>query len=165
MPQLDFSTYVPQLFWLAVMFFILFLLMKGVALPRVGAALEARRNRLDDDLARAAQLKAEAEAVIAAYERSLAEARAQAQATVRETTEQLEAAAAARQRELADALAERTRAAEREIAAAKERALEQLDSVAADVAASLAAKLIGISPDRSQVAAAVGAVVAERAAG
>jgi F-type H+-transporting ATPase subunit b len=164
MPQLDFSTYVPQLFWLAVSFFVLFLLMKGLALPRVGAALDARRSRLDQDLARAAQLKSEAEAVIAAYERSLAEARAQAQATVRETTERLDAAAAERQRALASALAERTSAAEREIAAAKERALGEITSVAAEVAGSVAAKLIGAAPDAREVAAAVGAVVAERPA-
>jgi F-type H+-transporting ATPase subunit b len=162
-PQLDFSTYVPQLFWLAVTFFVLFLLMKAVALPRVGAALDARRNRLDQDLARAAQLKSEAEAVIAAYERALAEARAQAQATVRETTERLEAAAAERQRALASALAERTSAAERDIAAAKERALGEIDGVAVEVAGSLAAKLIGTAPDASKLAAAVGNVVAERA--
>lgn len=164
MPQLDFSTYVPQLFWLALTFFVLFLLMKAVALPRVGAALDARRNRLDQDLARAAQLKSEAEAVIAAYERTLAEARAQAQATMRETTERLEAAAAERQRALTSALAERTSAAERDIAAAKERALGEINEVAVEVAGSLAAKLVGAAPDARTLAAAVGNVVAERAA-
>ena len=164
MPQLDFSTYVPQLFWLAVSFFVLFLLMKGVALPRVGAALDARRNRLDQDLARAAQLKSEAEAVVAAYQSALAEARAQAQATVRETTERLEAAAAERQRELANSLAARISAAERDIAAAKERALGEISGVAAEIAGSVAAKLIGSLPDERELAAAVGNAVAARPA-
>jgi F-type H+-transporting ATPase subunit b len=163
MPQLDFSTWVPQLFWLAITFFVLFLLMKGVALPQVNAALEARRNRLDDDLARAAQLKSEAEAIIAAYEAALAQARAQAQATIRETTERLDAAAAERQRTLAAALAERTAAAERDIVAAKERALAQINTVAAEVAGSLAAKLTGAEPDPRRVAAAVGRAMTERA--
>ena len=163
MPQLDFSTYVPQIFWLAVTFLVLFLLMKGVALPRVGAALDARQERLDSDLARAADLKAQAEAVIAAYERSLAEARAAAQATIRETTERLEAAAAARQHELASAIAARTRAAERDIVAAKERALADIPTVAAEIAAALSAKLTGRMPDAQAVAAAVGSAVTERA--
>jgi F-type H+-transporting ATPase subunit b len=163
MPQLDFTTWVPQLFWLAIIFFVLFLLMKGVALPQVGAAIDARRNRLDEDLARAARLKSEAEAIIAAYEAALAEARAQAQATIRETTERLEAAAAERQRTLAAALAERTAAAERDIAAAKARALEQINTVAADVAGSLAAKLTGTTPDPRALAAAVDGALAERA--
>jgi len=62
MPQLEVSTFVPQLFWLAITFVVLYLLMKGIGLPRVGGAIEARRRRIDDDLARAAQLKSEAEA-------------------------------------------------------------------------------------------------------
>jgi F-type H+-transporting ATPase subunit b len=164
MPQLDFSTYVPQLFWLAVTFFVLFMLMKGLALPRVAAALDARRNRLDADLARAGQLKSEAEAVIAAYEKALADARAQAQATIRETTVQLEAAAAERHRELATALAERIGAAEREITAVKQRALGEINDVAADVAGSVATRLIGVVPESGEVSAAVGRVMAERSA-
>ena len=164
MPQLDFSTYVPQLFWLAITFFLLFLLMKRIALPRVKAVLDARRDRLDQDLARAAELKSQAEAVIVTYEKALAEARAQAQATIRETAERLDAAAAERQRELARALAERVTAAERDIAAAKERALAEVSGTAVDVARSLTAKLIGLAPDVGEVAAVVGNIVAERGA-
>jgi F-type H+-transporting ATPase subunit b len=164
MPQLDFSTYVPQLFWLAITFFALFLLMKGIAVPRVAAVLDARRQQLDQDLSRAAQLKSQAEAVVAAYQKALAEARAEAQATIREMTDRLEAEVAERQREFARALAERTSVAERDIGAAKERALAQISNVAGEVAGSVAVKLTGLSPDQAKIAAAVGSAVAERAA-
>ena len=76
MPQLDISTFPPQLFWLAVTFIVLYLLMSRLGLPRVTAIIEARRKRLDDDLSRAAEVRAEAEATVAAYQRTLAEARA-----------------------------------------------------------------------------------------
>ena len=164
MPQLDVATFAPQLVWLAISFVVLYILMARVGLPRVGAVLEARRRRLDDDLARAGELRDQAQAVIAAYEAAQADARARAQATIRETTERLAAAAAERQHQLAAALAEQTGAAEREIAAAKERALAEIRILAGDVAASVAAKLTGTVPDGRQVAAAVDAVVAERAA-
>ena len=164
MPQLDVATFVPQLVWLAISFFVLYLLMSRIGLPRVGAAIEARRRRREDDLEHAAQLRREAEAVVAAYEKARAAAREQAQATIRETTERLAAAAAERQRELTAMLAERTGAAEREIAAAKERALGEIRGVAADVAASIAARLIGSSFNRRNIAAAVDRVIAERAA-
>src|SRR5579862_6182694 len=105
MPQLDISTFAPQLFWLAIWFVILYLLMAKLGLPRVVAALDARRQRREDDLAQAARLKSQAEAASAAYQRTLAQARAAAQATIKEATDRLAAAAAERQRELAAALA------------------------------------------------------------
>ena len=102
MPQLEVSTFVPQLFWLAVTFGVLLLLMWKIGLPRVGGLIDARRKRIDDDLARAAQLKDEAEAALAAYQQTLASARAQAQAAVKETTDRLAAEAAERQRRLGE---------------------------------------------------------------
>lgn len=163
MPQLDVSTYVPQLVWLAISFFVLYFLMSRIGLPRVAVAIEARRRRREQDLEQAAQLRREAEAVVAAYENARATARQQAQATVRETSERLAAVAAERQRDLTAVLAERTGAAERDIAAAKERALGDVRSVAADVAASIAQRLIGASPSQGDIAAAVDRVIEERA--
>jgi F-type H+-transporting ATPase subunit b len=164
MPQLDMSTFAPQLVWLAISFIVLYLLMAWLGLPRVGAVIEARRRRLDEDLARAAELRTQAQAVIAAYEAAQAEARTAAQATIRETGERLAAAAAERQRELAAVLADQISAAERDIAAAKDRALADIRGVAVDAAASVAAKLTGAPSDARQVAAAVDSAIMERAA-
>jgi F-type H+-transporting ATPase subunit b len=162
MPQLDVSTFAPQLVWLAISFIALYLLMSRLGLPRVDAIIEARRKRLDDDLTRAAAMKAEAEAVIAAYQRTLAEARAQAQAAIKERTDRFAAEAAGRQRQLAEALAEQTRAAEREIVAAKERAFTEIRNVAVDVARSVTEKLTGSTADEAKLAPAVDRAMAER---
>src|SRR5262249_60273266 len=97
----------PQLFWLVVTFGLLLLLMAKIGLPRVSGVIEARRKRIDDDLGRATQLKAEAEAVLAAYQQTLASARAQAQAAVKDTTDKLAAEAAERQRQGGERLRER----------------------------------------------------------
>ena len=163
MPQLDITTFVPQLFWLAVTFIALWLLMSRVALPRVGRALDARRQRLDGDLARAAEIKAEAEAVVAAYQKAIAAARAEAQAAMKETAERLAAAAAERQRQLAVSLAQDIAAAERRIGAAKESALEDIRGVAVEIASLAAVKLTGLPADPRRVEAAVDAALAERA--
>jgi F-type H+-transporting ATPase subunit b len=162
MPQLDVSTFTPQLVWLAISFIALYLLMSKLGLPRVDAIIEARRKRLDDDLSRAAAMKAEAEAVIAAYQRTLAEARAHAQAAIKERTDRFAAEAALRQRQLAAALAEQTRAAEREIGAAKERAFTEIRNVAVDVARSVTEKLTGSAADEAKLAPAVDRAMAER---
>jgi F-type H+-transporting ATPase subunit b len=162
MPQLDVHTFAPQIVWLAISFIVLYLLMARVGLPQVGGILAKRRQRLDGDLAKAAQLKDEAAAVIQSYERALATARADAQAMVRETTERLNAVAAKRQHELAQALAAETTRAEQRIAAAKHQALAGLRDVAVEVAQAAALKVTGVALDRAHAGAAVDAVLRER---
>lgn len=155
MPQLHVPDFAPQLFWLAVWFVILYVLMAKVGLPRTAAAIEARRQRREDDLARAARLKSEAEAANAAFQRTMSEARAQAQAVLKETSDRLAVEAAERQRALAAALGEQIEAAERQIAATKEQALAEVRGIAIDVGRSVVEKLTGSAPDAARVAAAV----------
>ncbi|HXY99215.1 MAG TPA: F0F1 ATP synthase subunit B' [Stellaceae bacterium] len=162
MPQLDFATFPPQLIWLAITFVALYLLMAKLGLPRITRALGARRERIDGDLEKAQRMKVEAEAVIAAYERALAEARQQAQITLRETTERLNADAAERQRRTAERLAAETAAAERRIAEAKAAALGNIREVAIEVARAAAARLAGGEIDGARAAEAVDAVMRER---
>jgi F-type H+-transporting ATPase subunit b len=164
MPQLEVSTFVPQLFWLAVTFGLLLLLMVKVGLPRVGGLLEARRHRVDEDLARAAQLKSEAEAVLAAYQETLAKARAEAQAAVKAATDRMAAEAAERQRQISESLARQTAEAERQIAAAKQRALVEMPEIATEVARSVTEKVSGLAAHPASLAAAVDRAIAERAA-
>jgi F-type H+-transporting ATPase subunit b len=163
MPQLDTSTFAPQLVWLAISFIALYALMAKWALPRIRTILDERRRRIDGDLAKAAQMKEEAEAVIKMYERALAEARADAQATLRETIETLNAEAAQRQRKLAVSLAAETAAAEARIAEARNRAMADLREVAVDVMRAAAQKLTGVAVEPAAARAAVDAVLRERA--
>ncbi len=162
MPQLDIATFPPQLVWLAISFIVLYVIMARVGLPQVGGIITARRTRIDGDLERASQMKAEAEAVIAAYERALAEARQQAQQTMKETTDRLNAEAAERQRKVAEKLAAETAAAERRIAEAKRAALGNVREIAVEVARSAAAKLTGEQIDAARAGAAVEAAMRER---
>jgi F-type H+-transporting ATPase subunit b len=162
LPQLEVSTFVPQLVWLAITFVILYLLMAGIGLPRVGGAIDARRRRVDDDLARAAQLKSEAEAVLAAYRETLAKARAEAQTAVKETTDRMAAGAAERQRQLSETLARQTAEAERQIAEAKRRALSEIPGIATEVARSVTEKVAGLTADPANLTAAVDRAIAER---
>ncbi len=163
MPQLDISTFAPQLFWLAVIFVALYIVMKSVALPQVRRAIEARRQRREDDLGRAARMKAEAEAASAAYQKILATARAEAQATLREITERMAAEAAERQRQLAATLAGQIAEAERRIAEGKDQALAEIRGVAVDVGRAVVEKLTGSAPDAARMAAAVDSALAGRA--
>jgi F-type H+-transporting ATPase subunit b len=164
MPQLDYHTFVPQLVWLAISFVVLYVLMTTLALPKVKGAIEGRRHRLDGDLGRAAAAKQEADTALAAYQKTLAEARAAAQDTLRQTGERLAAEAAERQRQLAASLTAQIEAAEARIAAGKEQALGDIRIVAADVGSALVEKLTGAAPDASTMTGAVNRAASGRAA-
>ncbi|MGE5270988.1 MAG: hypothetical protein ACM3JG_15090 [Thiohalocapsa sp.] len=155
MPQLDPAGFVPQLFWLAVTFFVLFVLMRWLAVPQVGRVIDARRQRLDADLGRAAQLKGEAEGVLKAYEAALATARAEAQSVLRQTSEEIAVRGAEQQRQLAARLAEQIEAAEQRIAASRDQALAGIRTIAVDVGQSVVEKLTGTRPPAAAMAASV----------
>jgi F-type H+-transporting ATPase subunit b len=155
MPQFDISTFPSQLFWLTVWFVILYVLMAKVGLPRIASAIDARRQRREDDLTRAVRLQAEAEAANIAFQRTMAEARAEAQAVLKETADRLAADAAERQRLNAAELAEKIDDAERRIARAKEQALAEVRGIAIDVGRTVVEKLTGTRPAQNRVAAAV----------
>jgi F-type H+-transporting ATPase subunit b len=155
MPQLDISTFLPQLVWLAIWFGLLYWLMSRVGLPRIEVAIEARKRQREGDLAAAARLKVEAEAANAAFQKTMADARAQAQAVIKETSDRLAAEAAERQRVLSASLAEQIAAAEQRIAASKSQALAEMRGIAVDVGRSVVEKLTGAAPSDARLTAAV----------
>jgi F-type H+-transporting ATPase subunit b len=162
MPQLDPGSYASQIFWLLATFLLLAVLLWKVALPRVSQLLRERQERIDDDLERAQRLKAEAETVLAAYEHSMAEGRARAQAALREASERVAREAADRQAEVSARLDRETDEAERRIEAAKRAALDNVRQVAADAARAAAAKLIGAEVGEREAEDAAAHVIRER---
>jgi F-type H+-transporting ATPase subunit b len=155
MPQLNIPDFAPQIVWLVFWFVILYVLMTSLGLPRIKAIMDARRQRREDDLARAAQLKADAEAANAAYQEALSDARAQAMATLKAASDRMAAEAAERQRALAATLAQQIEEAERRIAASKDQALAEVRGVAVDVGRAVVEKLTGSMPDVARMTAAV----------
>ncbi|KZD12490.1 F0F1 ATP synthase subunit B family protein [Oceanibaculum pacificum] len=163
LPQLDTNSFATQIFWLAVTFVALYLLMSRIALPRVRDVLEERDRRIADDLEKAEKLKEEAEAVLAEYEKALADARSQAQAAMAEATEKANAEAAKRQQALADTLAAQVAEAETRIGAAKREALENVRQVAVEVSREATLRLIGGDIAEADAAKAVDAALKESA--
>ena len=155
LPQLDPTTFASQIFWLAVTFIVLYLLMSRVALPRVRDVLEERERRITDDLEKAQRLKDESEAVLAEYEKALADARANAQAMFAQAAEQANAEAAKRQQDMAQKLAKQLETAESRVQAAKAAALDNIRQVAIEVARDAAARLTGSDVGEDDAAKAV----------
>ena len=155
MPQLNPLDWAPQLIWLLITFGILYLLMVYVALPRIGAVIDARAAHIAKDLATADKLRRETEEAIAAYEQALAEAKQKAHAIVEDGRAKLKAETAAERASLDRDLAKRGAEAEARIAEAKNSAMREVNAVAADVAADIVRQLIGVAPAQAEIEQAV----------
>lgn len=156
MPQLEqLATFPSQIFWLFLTFATLFLVMWKIAVPRISEVLESRQKRIDDNLDKADASKQEAEAVIEAYESSMAEARAKAQSLVADTAAEIATKAADEEAKLAEQLQAKLAESEKAIDAAREKALAGVRETAIEVAVAATEKLLGDAPDRAAVEKAV----------
>ena len=155
MPQLDFTSYPPQLIWLVIVFIGLYFVMSRIALPRIGGVIEQRRDRIASDLDEAARLKDESEKALAAYEAALAEAKAKAHGIAQEAREKLNAETERQRAEVEATLAEKAAEAEARIAEAKDAAMGQIKTVATDTTGGIVNMLIGGRITKAKVAKAV----------
>ena len=155
LPQMDFSTYPSQIFWLAITFGVLYWLMSSLILPRLGGMIEERRDRIADDLDTAAEFRRQAEEAEAAYNAALSDARAKAQAIAAQTRADVEAEISELQAMADEKAAASVAAAEERLAKMKDDATAKVKDAAADVTKALVAALIEETPADDLVAAAV----------
>lgn len=162
MPQFDPSSFASQLFWLVVTFVLLYIVVSRFAIPRIGEVLDQRQKMVDDDLDRAQQLKAETEEAIAAYEKALGEARAQAHEHLKQAQDEAAKKAEARNAEVNAKLADQIKQGEARIAQARDEAMTQVKEIAAGSAVAISQRLAGLSVDEASVDAAVADVMKEK---
>ena len=158
-PPFQKETFASQLLWFAIAFIALYLIIARLVIPRIGGILEARSKAIADDLAEAARLKDQSDAALAAYEKSLNDARARAQALANETRQKLNAEAEQARKRLEKELDEKLAAAEEIIAATKKAAMANVEAIAVDTAVAIIHRLIGTTPARQAVESAVADVL------
>ncbi|NDR57335.1 F0F1 ATP synthase subunit B' [Aliiruegeria sabulilitoris] len=158
MPQLDFSTFPNQIFWLIITILAIYFILTKIALPRIAGVLAERKGTITNDIAAAEELKLKAVEAEKAYEKALAEARSEAQKIAAETRaaikEQLDLATAKADADISAKSAESAA----HIAEIRDSALEAVNAVANDTAAEIVASL-GRPVDAGAVAAAVEAQI------
>lgn len=156
MPQLDFSTWGNQIFWLVITLVVIYMVLSKVALPRIAGILAERQGTITNDVAAAEDLKVKAQEAEAAYDKALADARAEAHRIVAEAKAEiqsdLDAAIAKADAEIAAKAAE----SEKAIAEVRAGAAAAVDQVAKDTAREIVAAMGG-SADAKSISAAVDA--------
>ena len=153
------ATFGSQLFWLIITFGLIYFVIGRGMVPKISSTVEARDRQIADDLAAAERARALADETEEAYrirtEASRAEAlkvtQAAKEASARETEQRVKAADAE--------IGERTAAAEARIRAAADATMADIETVAAELAQDMVAKLSGASVSRERAADAVKAAM------
>jgi len=150
-PPFDSSTFASQLFWLALTFGFLFWFMSRVIVPRIGGILETRQDRIAQDLDRAHELKAEADAAIAAYEQELAEAKASANEIGSKARDAAKSAADAERQKVEKKLAKKLSDAETRIASIRDKAMADVGAIASETTEAVVKQLIGGTVTKTEI--------------
>jgi len=154
-PPFKSETYPAQLFWLAVTFLFLFVVLWRVAGPRIAGVIGERKGRIAGDLSSAERHRKDSEAALASYQSALAAGRESARALMEDNRKRM-ADEADRAKAVADAQArEAAGAAEARIAAVREESKGELSKAAADVAIAIVSRLTGDTVSSDEAAAAV----------
>ena len=154
MPQLDFSTFGNQIFWLLVTLVVIYFVLSRIALPRIAAILAERQGAITNDIAKAEDLKKRAAEAETAYEKALADARSEAQRIAEETREEIRGEVAVAQEKADAQIAEKAKESEATIRDIRASAMENVEAVAKDTAEALVAALGG-NADKAAIDSAV----------
>ncbi len=156
MPQLDFSTFPNQIFWLVVTLVVIYLVLSRIALPRIGAVLAERSGTITNDIAAAEELKHKAVEAEAAYQKALADARAQAGTIIAEAKAVAQSDLEKEIKKADKKINAKAAESEKVIAEIRDGAVKSVTQVAKDTAKELVA-LFGGTADAKTITAAVAA--------
>jgi F-type H+-transporting ATPase subunit b len=162
MPQIAqiLETYASQIFWLLIVFGLIYFVIGQGMLPKIEATVDARERKIADDLAAAETARHEAEGLEGAWQAELAETRGGAQAEAAKAKAKAAKDGEARLAKADAEIAAKLATAEAGIAKARSKALASLESIAADAASDIVAKVSGLKVTEAQAAKAVKTVLA-----
>ena len=157
MPQLDFSTFPNQIFWLIVTLVVFYLVLSRVALPRIATVLSERHGAIQRDLDKAEEMKRSAIEAENTYNKALADARAKANDIVNEAKSEI-------QKDLDKAIAKadleisaKAVESEKAISAIRDSAVQSVEEVANITANNIVDAILPEAADTKTIKAAVAA--------
>lgn len=154
-PPFDSTHFMSQLIWLAITFGLLYYLMSKVALPRIAGILKDRGDKISSDLGAAKAAQGKAEAAQAEHDKTLADAKAKAQALGQDAHQQLSAEADVKRKALEAELNVKMAAADAQIGEMKAKAMANVDGIARDAAAAIIEQITGKAADPQKIATAL----------
>jgi F-type H+-transporting ATPase subunit b len=147
-------------FWVLVAVAVFLLLVWKRAKLWIVGALDARAERIRQELEAARNLREEAQQALAAYQRQQREGAAEAQAIITHAKEEAERIAAQSLRDLEENLRRRQQLAQERIAQEEAKAVTEIRAIAVDVAIAASRQVIAASLDERRSAALIDDAIA-----
>ena len=134
MPQLDFTTFIPQLFWLFLSLSFLYFILSRIALPRISDVIEERNDTITDDLDEAKSLSIEAEKVVNELKSKLEDARSSSQKTLMDERQKNLDKISSERKKFEETISKEISSSEEKINKGKSEALKEASDLAVDIA-------------------------------
>ena len=144
MPQLDTTTYPSQIFWLVVTFGISYCILKFAITPKISEILNTRQERIDTDIFDAKSARESAEKSRLDQEKSLHQAKNDANAIVKEVIDKTKLELLESERTSKTKLKNKILDAERRIEKTKSESLNFVSEIATDITIEISKKLTGL---------------------
>ena len=134
MPQLDFSTFLPQIFWLFISLSFLYIVLSRYALPRVSDVIEERKDIIAQDIDSAKKFSSETDLAIEELNMKLSEAKINSQSLMNNSLQEIKESNEEKKAILLKEINDDIVAAEAKIQEKKEESLSEISSVSEDIA-------------------------------
>lgn len=134
MPQLDFSTFLPQIFWLFISLSFLYIVLSRYALPRVSDVIEERKDIIAQDIDSAKKFSSETDLAIEELNMKLSEAKINSQSLMNDSLQKIKESNEEKKAILLKEINDDIVAAEAKIQEKKEESLSEISSVSEDIA-------------------------------
>ena len=134
MPQLDFSTFMPQIFWLFVSLSILYLILSKYALPRVSDVIEERKDIIAHDIDEAKKFSLDSERAIEDLSLKMSKAKSESQQIINNALIEVKDKNEAKKEKIILEINEEILDAEKEIFVKKEIALKDVAKISKELA-------------------------------
>ena len=152
MPQLDFSTFLPQIFWLFISLSFLYIFLSRYALPRVSDVIEERNDIIAQDIDSAKEYTAESEKASEELKLKLSEAKISSQNLINKSLQEIKEDNEIKKGSLIKEINNEISEAESEIKEKKETALNEISSISEALAIEMLENLSIGKIDQGKIA-------------
>ena len=151
MPQLDFSTFVPQLFWLFLSLSFLYLILSRIALPRISDVIEERKDIIAQDIDKAKALSNDTDLAIEELDIKIAEAKSKSLELINSSRKKILDLNDSEKRKFDEEILKEVKKAEDEILTNKDLAMSRISEIAEEITAEMLSNILPGEVDKKSL--------------